>query len=454
MRITIIGGGISGLSLGFALLQKHEDLELKILEAEDAVGGKIRTVKTEGYLCEASVNGFLNNRTETFKLADGLSLIPIKSNDNARKRYILIDNKLRLVPDNPKAFFTSGFLSVPGRLRVILELFMPKSAADDESLESFALRRVGREFFEKLLDPMASGIYAGDPSKMSIRSCFGKVFDIERKFGSLIKGFFAMSKEAKKIGKQTSAGPSGALHSFAGGMSSLIDALKNCLGGRILTGKGVKAIEKGLSFYEIFCDDGTIYESDIVVFAAPTHNAAAIFSEMDNDIARILDTIPYPPITVAAIGLSKDKIGATTDSFGFLIPAKENRKILGTLFDASIFSDRAPEGKALLRTFVGGARKPELAMQDDEKLINMVIGELTEILNISGDPDFVRIFRWQKAIPQYLIGHHEKLKRLDELITKYKGLYLTGNGFRGVSVNDCIANNLALADKIASDARF
>lgn len=451
MRITIIGGGISGLSLGFALLQKRQDLELKIFEAENHPGGKIRTVKTESYLCEASVNGFLNNKPETLELASRLSLPLLKSNDNARKRYILTGSKLRLIPDNPKAFFASGFLSISGRMRVILELLMPRGNADDESLESFALRRVGREFFEKLLDPMASGIYAGDPSKMSIKSCFGKVFEIEKRYGSLIKGFIAISKEAKKTGKKVSAGPSGVLYSFTAGMSGLIDALKDFLGGKILTDKGVRAIEKRLNFYEIFFDDGTVYESDKVVLAVPAYCAAQAISSMDKNIADILKTIPYPPVTVVATGFAKNKISADMDSFGFLIPGKENRSILGTLFDSSIFTGRAPEGKALLRTFVGGARRPELALQDDERLLNMVVSELSDILKIGADPEFVRIFRWQNAIPQYLVGHHEKLRRLDEQLQKYKGLYLTGNAYQGVSVNDCVANNFALADKIILD---
>ncbi len=448
MQITIIGAGISGLSLGHALLQKRQDIELKIFEAESHPGGKIRTEKTGGYLCEASVNGFLNNKPETLQLAAKLNLNPLTSSNNARKRFILTENRLQLIPDNPKAFFTSGFLSIGGRLRVLSELFMPKGKGDDESLESFALRRVGREFFEKLLDPMASGIYAGDPSKMSIRSCFGKVFEIERKYGSLIKGFIAIGKEAKKTGKKASAGPTGILHSFQDGMSSIINALKISLGERIITGKGVRSVQKKPNAYEIFFNDGTTYESGIVILASPAHNTAEMLMDMDKPISKILKTIPYPPVTVVAIGLDSNKIEADMDSFGFLVPAKENRKILGALFDSSIFSNRAPTGKSLIRTFVGGARHPDLALLDDEKLINMLMSELSGILKIKGDPDFMRIFRWQKAIPQYLIGHHEKLKMLDDELLKYKGLYLTGNAYRGVSVNDCIANNMVLAEKI------
>lgn len=454
MRITIIGAGISGLSLGYAILRKQQDIELKIFEAESRPGGKIWTEKTGGYLCEASVNGFLNNKPETLELAESLSLNILKSNDNARKRYILSNNKLQLIPDNPGAFFTSGFLTFAGRIRVLGEYFMPKGTEDDESLESFALRRVGKEFYEKLLDPMASGIYAGDPSKMSIRSCFAKVFDIERKYGSLIKGFISIGRQAKRSGKKVSAGPSGVLHSFSSGMYSLIDSLKSNLGDRIVTDKNVEAVQKKSDFYEIHFNDKTTYETNVLVFATPAYNASEAIRDMDTTISEILNTIPYPPVTVVAVGIEKNKVKANTEAFGFLIPAKEKRKILGTLFDSSIFSNRSPDGKILLRTFVGGARSPELALLDDEELLKTVMAELKEILRIGAEPDFVKIFRWHKAIPQYLVGHHQKLKALDNELLKHKGLYLTGNGYRGVSVNDCVANNLEFAEKIISDMKL
>jgi len=450
VRITIIGAGISGLSLAYAILQNLSNIELKIFEKASHAGGKIWTEKSEGYLTEASVNGFLNNKPETLDLAHSLSLNILRSNDNARKRFILSNNKLQLIPNNPKAFFVSNFLSFFGRLRVLSEYFIPKGKDDDESLESFALRRVGREFYEKLLDPMASGIYAGDPSKMSIKSCFSKVFDIEKKYGSLIKGFVSMGKEAKRSGKKISAGPSGVLHSFSDGMYSLIDSLKINLGERIVIDKGLKAVQKNSDTYELFFQDGTTYQTDILIFAIPADDASAVLMSFDKKISEILQTIPYPPVTVVAIGTDKNKIKSNTDAFGFLIPAKENRKILGTLFDSSIFPHRAPDGKLLMRTFMGGVRSPEFAMLDDQLLIKTVLSELKGILRIDGEPDFIRIFRWQKAIPQYLVGHNEKLKMLDNELMRYKGLYLTGNAYRGVSVNDCIANSFILAKKIAS----
>lgn len=448
MRITIIGAGISGLSLGYALLQKRQDIDLKIFEAENRPGGKIWTERKNDYICEASVNGFLDNKPETLQLARGLSITPLRSSDNARKRYILIKDKLKLIPDNPKAFFTSDFLSLQGRIRVLAEYFISKGNSDDESLETFALRRVGKEFYEKLLDPMASGIYAGDPSKMSIRSSFGRVFEIERKYGSLIKGFISLSKEAKKTGKKASAGPSGVLHSFNYGMYSLIDALNDYLKDKVITGKGVQSVHKKADFYELYFSDNTTYETNILIFAIPAYNAGEVLQDLDPQISNLLKDIPYPPVTVVAFGMDKKKIKENTEAFGFLIPAKENRKILGTLFDSSIFTNRAPEGKILLRTFVGGARYPQLAMLDEGKLIDMVLSELKDILKIGAEPEYIKIFRWQKAIPQYLVGHHKILEQLEIHLSNHKGLYLTGNSYRGVSVNDCIANSFELANRI------
>jgi oxygen-dependent protoporphyrinogen oxidase len=450
MRIAIVGGGISGLSLAYALLEKKPGLDVTIFEAETRTGGKILTEKINGYVCEGGVNGFLDNKPSTLELASKINLTPLKSSDNARKRYIYTGGKLRLIPESPVKFLMSNFLSPYGRLRMLGEYFVPKANKDDETMESFAVRRVGREFFEKLLDPMASGVYAGDPSKMSIRSCFSKVYELEQAYGSLLKGFMALGKQAKKSGKKVNAGPGGTLMSFRDGMYSLVESLKAHLGERIETGKGVKGVSKNGNIFKIFFNDGSAYESDCVVLASPAHNTAEIVKDMDKKIHDILKEIPYPPLSVVSSGFKKKKIGRDTNLFGFLIPGKEKRKILGTLFDSSIFPNRAPEGHVLLRSMVGGARAADLALLNDEKLISTVRDELSDILNIKAEPDFIKIFRWEKAIPQYILGHHNKLKLLDEAVSKYKGLYLTGNAYRGVAVNDCIANSYKLAEVIAS----
>lgn len=449
MKITIVGAGISGLSLAYALLEKKSDLDVTVLEALDRPGGKVWTDKTDGFLSEAGVNGFLDNKPSTLNLAAQLRIQPLRSNDNARKRFIYTDGSLKLIPLSPPAFFMSSLMSLSGKLRLVGEFFTPRNVKEDETLESFATRRVGREFFEKLLDPMASGIYAGDPSQLSVRSCFGKVYELEKNYGGLIKGFMALAKERKKSGTKVEAGPGGTLHSFSDGMYGLIDSLKQHLNDRVMTGKAVKGIDKKGGLYTVYCKDGSSHESDHVVIASPAGDAADMLMDMDKEISAVLKEIPYPPLTVVSLGFKKEKVSnVDLNGFGFLVPGREKRKVLGTLYDSSIFPNRAPEGHVLIRSMVGGARHPELAMMEDKKLLNTVLSELSDIMGIKAEPDFAKTFRWEKAIPQYVIGHHERLRKLDEGVARHKGLYLTGNAYRGVALNDCISNSFELAEKI------
>jgi oxygen-dependent protoporphyrinogen oxidase len=449
MRIAIVGGGISGLSLACELMGKDRGFDIKVFEADSRPGGKIYTEKADGYICEAGVNGFLNNKPATLELAARINLPPVRSNDNSRKRFIYADGALQQLPESVSKFFMSNFLSLPGRLRMIGEYFVPKASKDDETLEDFAKRRVGSEFFEKLLDPMASGVYAGDPSKMSIRSCFNKVYDLEQRYGGLIKGFMALGKEAKRSGKKVEAGPGGTLMSFSGGMYSLIETLGNLLGDRVLTGKAAKGVEKTAGGYRLHFLDGSAYEADCVILASPAHNSAEIVRDFDRAIHDILTTIPYPALSVVSFGFRREKISRDIGFFGFLVPGKEKRKILGTLFDSSIFENRAPEGYVLMRSMVGGARAKGLAMLDDDKLISTVRSELADIMDLRAEPDFIRVFRWERAIPQYELGHYLKLEALDKALARHKRLYLAGNAYHGIAVNDCIANSVKLADKIA-----
>lgn len=450
MKTIIIGGGISGLSLALALKDKSPAMEIVVLEAEERPGGKIWTDRVQGFLCEAGVNGFLDNKPSTLQLSSQIKLTPMRSNDAARKRAICLNGGLKIIPESPVAFLTSDFLSLGGRLRMLAEFFIPKADVEDESMESFAVRRVGKEFFEKLLDPMASGVYAGDPAKMSIRSCFAKVYELEREYGGLIRGFMALGKEAKRTGKKTEAGPGGTLMSYRDGMYSLVEALRGVLGDRIETGKRARGIDMSGGRYSVECEDGSRYECDCAVLACPAHDSARLLQGIDSEISRLLADIPYPPVSVVALGYRKEKLPCDTNLFGFLVPGREKRKILGTLFDSSVYPNRAPEGHVLLRTIVGGARAPEIALLGDDRLIDTVRSELSEILGIKADPELVWTYRWEKAIPQYVVGHHRRLEMLDERLSKHPALFLHGNAYRGVAVNDCIAQSFSLSDKIAA----
>ena len=441
----IVGGGISGLSLAYFLLKRNPELDLKLIEAEKRAGGKIITEKVSGFLCEGGVNGFLSNKPSTIKLAQELNIEPVKGSESAKKRYILIDGKLTEVPSNPLKFFLSSLLSFSGKIRMIREYFIPPLKEEkDESVEEFVSRRVGREFYEKLIDPMSTGIYAGDSSRMSMKSCFPKVYFLEKKYGGLIKGLLALKKERKDVKAQ----PETVLMSFKGGMLELINSLESKLEGKIIKGKKVTGCIYENGPYRVFLESGETIATKKIIFACPAHETAQIVKDFDKELSDILNSIPYPPLSVVALGFKREQIGFGIDLYGFLVPYREKRKILGTLFDSSIFPNRAPEGYVLLRSMIGGRRTPELALLPDEKLIDLALSELREIIKIKGEPKFIKIFRWERAIPQYEVGHEEKLKRINQILEKYPGLYLTGNAYRGVSVNDCIENSLNLSEKI------
>jgi len=453
-RIAIIGGGISGLSLGYFLLEKDPELDLVVFEAEKKPGGKIWTDKAEGFLCEGGVNGFLDNKPRTLELSGKVSLEPLRSNDASRKRFIFSDGTLHRLPESPPAFLGSGLMSLDGKLRIMAEMVIPGNAKEEETLAEFTRRRLGREAYEKLIDPMASGIYAGNPETLSLRACFPKVYDLEARFGGLIRGMLQLQREKKKQGsrEKVGAGPGGTLTSFYNGMDELISALRASLGDRLRLASKVVGIDRKGRGYSLHFTDGSSIEADTVISASPAHAVAEMVKNMDRRLSSLAAEIPYPAVSVVCLGYRKEKIKTPVDAFGFLIPSREKRKILGTLYDSSIFPNRAPEGYVLLRSMVGGARFSDLARENETKLLDIVKGELAAIMNIRSDPDFMRVYRHDMAIPQYTVGHLERLRNIDALLQKHKNLYLTGNAYRGVSVNDCIENSFMLAEKIIEES--
>ena len=453
-KIAIIGGGISGLSLAYFLLEKDPELDLIVLEADQRPGGKIWTEKTEGFLCEGGVNGFLDNRPRTLELSQKVSLKPLRSNDASRKRFIFSDGRLHRLPESPPAFLVSSLMGLRGKLRIMAELAIPGNAKDEETLAAFARRRLGKEAYEKLIDPMASGIYAGNPETLSLRACFPKVFDLETRYGGLIRGMIRLQRERKKQGssEKVGAGPGGTLTSFYDGMGELASAVRNFLGERLRLGSKVLGIDKKGRGYSLLFADGSGMDADIVVSASPAYAVSDMVKNMDRRLSNLVAEIPYPSLSVVCLGYRKEKIKTPVDAFGFLIPSREKRKILGTLYDSSIFPNRAPEGYVLLRSMVGGARASDLGRENEAKLVDLVKGELAAIMDIKSAPDFVRVYKHEMAIPQYIVGHLERLRNIDTLLQKHNNLYLTGNAYRGIGVNDCIENSFRLAEKIIEES--
>lgn len=443
MKITIVGAGISGLATAQAVLARKPDADIVIFEAERRVGGKVWTeISPDGYLCEGGVNGFLNKTPRTLQLCEEVGITPVSADPAAEKRYVFSRGELHKLPEKPPEFLTSRLLSVPGRLRVLYELFAGGTDNPDETLAEFGTRRLGREAFERLIDPMASGVFAGDASKMSVKSCFPRICEVEAEYGSLIRGLIKLQMKARKEGKKDTPGPGpgGSLTSFNSGMSALTDSLASRLGSRIHTASSVAGISRNHKLYTLHMADGRDEETDLLILAVPAFTQSGILAEYEPELAGLLNGIEYPALSVVCLGYREERIAPYLDGFGFLVPSAEERSILGTIVDSNVFPRRAPEGHALFRTMVGGARTPQLAELPDDQLLDRVRADLKDITGLAAEPEFVRIFRHEKAIPQYVVGHAERLEAIDRVLEKHPGLILTGNAFRGVSLNDCVVN--------------
>jgi oxygen-dependent protoporphyrinogen oxidase len=460
-RIVIIGAGLSGLCTAHYLLRDLGDAgkeaEILLLEAEGVPGGKMRTVRQDGFQMEWGPNGFLTNKPHGMELVKDLGIQSrlALSSDLARKRYILSDGVLQRLPETPQAFFRSPLLSLSGRARILWEPFAEGPPPNvDESLGDFARRRLGPEALEKLIDPMVTGIFAGDPDRMSLRSSFPLIHDLERKYGGLVRGMIALKRERSRQGQRTgmSAGPGGVLVSFDQGVQTLTDALASPLTEGLHLNVSVDRVERRGDSYALLLSEGGLreaMEADVVVVATPAFEAARILQPVDEALCDALSAIPYSPITVAALGYDAATLGNPLDGFGFLIPRGEKRKILGALWDSSVFPNRAPEGKALLRVMVGGVRAPELASLPEDELLALARRELADIMGIVGEPLLARAFFHDRGIPQYPVGHGKRLDRIDARLAAFPGLYLNSNAYRGIALNDCVLQSRLTAERIA-----
>ena len=443
MNISIVGAGISGLATAQAILKRKPDAEITIFEAGQRVGGKVWTeLSPEGYLCEGGVNGFLNKIPRTLELCKELGVSPVTADESAQKRYVFSRDELHKLPEKPPEFLKSRLLSIPGRLRVIYEIIAGGTDVDDETLAQFATRRLGKEASERLIDPMASGVFAGDASKLSLKSCFPRIHEIETEYGSLIRGLIKLQMKARREGSKNTPGPGpgGILTSFENGMGAMTDRLAEQLGSRIRLATPVLDIDRSGQRYLLKLGDGSVHESDNLILASPAHAQSEMLRSLDARLADMLNEIPYPALSVCCFGYRKERVGQVLDGFGFLVPSKEQRAVLGTIVDSNVFPGRAPEDSILLRSMIGGARSPELARLPDEQLIGRVRSDLKDALGLDAEPDFIRIFRHERAIPQYIIGHANRLESIEDRLKEHPGLILTGNAFKGVSLNDCVVN--------------
>lgn len=447
-RIVIAGGGIAGLSLGFALMRRlpRSAAEIIVLERSGRAGGNIRTEAIDGYLVEWGPNGFLDNVPETFQLVDALGLNGrlVRSSDEARRRFIYRGGHLHEVPTGPGSFLGSGLLSWRGKLRILAEPWAGRATEEDETIHAFAARRIGREAADVLVDPMVSGIFAGNARELSLRACFAKMADMEAQYGGLFKAMVAKMRERRT---RVDTGPTGTLTSFAGGAQELVDALAAQLGASLRLNTEVTALHRTADEWVLQTTAGPL-AADVVVLACAAPVSARLVKPFSYSIAAALDQIPSAPLAVVSLGYDEAEVARTRgplDGFGFLVPRGEGLRMLGALWDSSVYPHRAPRGRALIRVMIGGAHDPGVLSLSDEDLLATALHELRLAMRLRLRPEFSKVIRHPLGIPQYTIGHLDRLADIDRRLAAWPGLFLAGNAFRGPSINACIADAERLA---------
>jgi len=439
MKIAIIGGGISGLTTAFYLKYFNKDIEISIFEKEKYFGGKMVTVKKNEFLFETGSNGFLSNKPDTLDLVklSGAEDILLKSDDSARVRYIYNKNKLSQLPESPQAFLKSDLLSWYGKLRVACEFFIPQNMSDEEeNLREFGYRRVGKEFTDIFLDSMCAGVFASTPEKLSVEAGFPAVIKLEREYGGLFKG---MIKKKKK-----SAGPSGVLMSFKGGVSTFIKHLEDEIDAEFINSEVLNISKNDKEFLVKLQDK--IIKFDKVILSTPSYVSADLIENIDKNIAEDLRKIDYSPVSI--VGFGYKNLSHDLNGFGLLTPREAKQKILGVLWDSSIFNDRAPKNKKSIRVLICGQRNKELAFKSEKELIEIAKEGIKNTMGVDDKPSTTFIKKWKEAIPSYEKGHLNLVNNIFKQIEKHNGLYLNSNAYYGVALNDCVSNSKKCAEKI------
>ncbi len=426
---VVVGGGISGLSL--ALLLHRAEVPVTVLEADSTPGGTARTLERDGFLLETGPNSLLDRDGAVAALATSLGLQLRPAAASASRRSLVLGGRLRELPTAPSAMFTSDVLPWGAKLRLLLEPFSRRGPPDvDESLGSFARRHIGRTLTATMVDALQTGIWAGDMERLSAASAFPRLVALERGYRSLVLG-------AIRSRRGVGAGMGRVqLSSLDGGLGALSKAAAAALGTRVRLNAPALALERRGDGWSVVTPSGTV-EAPRVVLSLPPTEAAGLLRPFDAGLAEALAAIPTVPVAVVHLGyrpaLEPEPVG-----FGFLVPPRERRDILGALYVSSAFPFRAPGGGTLLTVLLGGAHRPELLARDDEGLVQAARAELSALLGVSRAPTLTQVIRWPRAIPQYNVGHAQRVASILAQASRWPGLWLGGNAYRGAGVADCV----------------
>ncbi len=459
--VLIVGGGIAGLSAAYGLTEsaapRDSPPQCTLVEAAPRLGGKILTERVGGFVIEGGPDSFLSQKPWAIELCRRLGLADrvIGANQDRRKTYVYVNGRLEELPEGLALgvptrlgpFLRSGLLSWKGKLRLGAELLIPRRRRrGDESLGGFFRRRLGSEALERIIEPLMTGIYAGDADSLSIQATFPRFPEMERRSGSIVRALLGSWR------RHQGAGPGGSpFVTLQGGLSEMVQALTARLGPRrVLTGRRVRAVRvSGVPRgYEVVIEGTAPLVVDALILATPAYDAATLLEPLDDELSALLRGIPYTSTATISLGFRRRDFSHRLDGYGFVVPRIEGRALLAVTWTSSKWSHRAPDDAVLLRAYVGGAGREAVLERSDDGLVSLVRAELRAMMGLTEEPVLARVYRWPRAMPQYIVGHLERLAAIDERLARWPGLFLTGAGYRGVGIPDCIHDGLDTAERV------
>jgi oxygen-dependent protoporphyrinogen oxidase len=461
-RIAIIGGGVSGLAAAYTFDEKRQSgtpVQYVLFEAAPRVGGVVATDHVDGCLVEAGPDSFLTEKPWAADLCHKIGLDDqlIGSNDSQRKTYIVAKGKLVVMPDGlmfmvPTRIMPtilSPLFSFTTKMRMAAEWFHPpRESSEDETVAEMVKRHYGPEMVELLADPLLSGIYGGDASQLSVRAVLPRFADMESKHGSLGRAMRSARRNMSAAPK-TPARP--IISSLKDGMQQMVDALAARLDAESLkTSSPVQSLIRQDNGWTVSAGYQTDH-FDAVIIATPTHVAAALLEVAEPNLSRDLSGIQYSSSVTVTLGYDEKVRASLPPGFGFLVPRSEGHRLLAATFVHNKFSYRAPENRALIRCFLGGARDEQIVQASKAEILEIVRGALRKIIGLNSEPLFTRVYKWHSAMAQYSVGHIERLQRIESLRQKLPGLALAGNGYNGIGVPDCVRSGTEAAGKILAE---
>jgi oxygen-dependent protoporphyrinogen oxidase len=468
----VIGGGITGLAAARRLVKEHPDFETTLIERDTETGGKARTIHDDGFVVELGPESYIAAKEWMTELCRELGLADQLQTTRPENRgsMVLWDGRLHptpeglsgLVPTRIGPVFRSSLLSPVGKLRFMLDwIIPPRKDESDESLASFVSRRVGREAYERLIEPLMAGIYAGDGEKLSIAASFPQLRAAEREHGSLVRGVIRNRQRAQAAGRVPPAGfltPKGGIGEIMRALTADIQAR----GVRVMTGTSVIALHERQPGnqaptsprYELTLSNGETRSADAVVLATPASVTADLLgtpeSPLDAQASTLLRTIPFVSSVTMSLAYRREDVPHPLNRYGYVVARVQKRPILASTWTSSKWANRAPEGMVLLRAFIGRAGGVDGADLDDETVIRLARDEFHEILGITVPPRQTWIARWKNGSPQYTVGHLDRLAQIERQITTHPGLAVAGCSYHGVGLPDCLRSGERAADQVVS----